>query len=563
MPTISFQPQLREFRDVLATDFYTIPRFQRPYSWTPENLEDFLQDVIRDNDEGYFIGPMVTFKAGKRVSAVVDGQQRMTTITILMCALRDQFLSIEEDQLADAVTRYIERADDDSIAHFVLRSEGAGDYLKSQIQARPPRKVVTAQNDEQRALRKAYDEITASLDDHLSGLSDQPKPGEKVSPISKELRRVRDKVLSLQTIWIQLDNEDDAYVIFETLNSRGKDLEVVDLLKNLLLSGIKAENGDLDTARIAWTNMRETLSAASNANPNKFILHWWLSKGEYTAERKLYRLLKKELPAESGKSLMLELESFASTYAKIADPGSASWLHHETRLKSSLNALELFNVRQPRPFLLATLRSYESKVIPFKTASRVVRAIESFHYISTAVVGVSSTGGVSMMYAAHARELSAAKDSAAASLVCDTLISKLRASVSARDVFISEFGRQLRHSEKQATGKKLVQYTLQQLHSAAKPHSPLDVAKCNIEHLHPQSSGDDWAAQIGNLFLISDVLNSSLGALPFAKKREVLRAVKDQYDIADILDLEKWTEVESAARAQRLAEFAYDKVWKF
>ena len=92
MPSISFQPTLRDLKDVLKADFYEIPRFQRPYSWTAENLEDFLRDVVDDNDDGYFIGPMVAYKTGKDKSAIVDGQQRITTVTLTLCGLRDLFL---------------------------------------------------------------------------------------------------------------------------------------------------------------------------------------------------------------------------------------------------------------------------------------------------------------------------------------------------------------------------------------------------------------------------------------------------------------------------------------
>lgn len=560
MPTITFQPQLREVRDILGSDFYVIPRFQRPYSWTSENLEDFLQDVIGDNDEGYFIGPMVAYKVGKRVAAIVDGQQRVTTISILMCVLRDLFLEIGEHKLATAITRYIERDDDDSVDHFVLRAEAAGEFLKSQIQVKPPRTEVRPGNDEQRALRKAYDEISSSLRERIAGL-DTERSADEESPATKELRLVRDRVLSLQTIWIQLDSEDDAYIIFETLNSRGKDLEVVDLLKNHLLSKLKPENGDLDSARLGWTKMRETLFEAGNANPNKFILHWWLSKGDYTAERKLYKLLKKRLDQKRGRQTIAELQRDSATYARIASPGTVKWKHHEGELRDALAGIDLFGVRQPRPFLLAAMRSYRDGTIKYATCRKVVSSVESFHYVTTAIVGVSSTGGISQMYAKYARDLTAASDSASAALVCDQLVKKLRGNLSTRDVFLPEFERQLKFSEDEPNAKRLVQYTLRRLHAKSNPSHPLDLEKCNIEHLHPQSSADSWAGNIGNLFLLSADLNSKLGHSPFAAKKAVLAEQSGNYDLQDVLSADTWDERHVHERAQRLAKYAYDSVW--
>ena len=70
---------------LFTSDFLKIPEFQRPYSWDDDNLEDFWNDVVQNADEEYFIGSMVLFKSGRQEFGVVDGQQRLTTITILLC----------------------------------------------------------------------------------------------------------------------------------------------------------------------------------------------------------------------------------------------------------------------------------------------------------------------------------------------------------------------------------------------------------------------------------------------------------------------------------------------
>src|SRR5262245_45067879 len=113
MPTISFQPVLKDIKEVLASEFLAIPRFQRPYSWTSENLQDFWRDVVEDNDSGYFIGPAVGYAAGDNRCGIVDGQQRITSITLALRAIR---VLLDENQatgLADAVHRYLERRDDE------------------------------------------------------------------------------------------------------------------------------------------------------------------------------------------------------------------------------------------------------------------------------------------------------------------------------------------------------------------------------------------------------------------------------------------------------------------
>lgn len=562
MPTINFQPTLREIREILKSDYYMIPRFQRPYSWTTENLDEFWNDILRDNSEGYFIGPMVCFSAARGLYGIVDGQQRITTLTLSICALRDTFIELAENDLADGITQYIERKDDDSKAHYVLASEAAGHFLKSQFQARPPRSPQEPANDEQRALRRAYEDIRRWLSEEIRSKSREVSDGE-VSEAVAHLKAIRDRILALQAIWIQLDEEDDAYVIFETLNSRGKDLETVDLLKNLLLGSIRQENGDLDTARLRWNTMRDTLSVqGANANANKFLLHWWLARSEYTAERKLFRLIKKRFDRRDASGILADLQSKATIYARIANPEGWACQSHETPARQSLQALNLFNVRQPRPFLLALLSAYESGQVKFRTVRNSLAAIENYHYISTAIVGVSSTGGISQMYASHARELSAATSSATASLAIDGLIEKLKDRVSSRDSFIAGFKENLYFSERETGQKRLVQYTLKRLHDGAMTGVPTDHARCNIEHIAPQSEAEPWIAGIGNLIWLDSRLNQRLGTAPFLRKKEILAEYSSILDIADILAAEDWGKPEIESRARRLAEFGYDLVWR-
>ena len=563
MASISFQPVLKDIKEILKSDFYTIPRFQRPYSWTSENLDDFWQDVVLDNTEGYFIGPMVAYSESGDIFGIVDGQQRITSVTLALCVLRDIFQEMQAVRYSSGLQKYIEREDDDSRLHYVLRSEAAGHYLRSQIQAPKPRTPQEPKNDEERALKKAYDDISIWLRNIVDGLSTSHADESELSEAAVKLREIRDKILSLQVIWIQLDSEDDAYIIFETLNSRGKDLEVVDLLKNLMLNSIRAENGDLDSARVRWAEMREVLSTKGNGtNPNKFILHWWLSKNEYTAERKLFRLIKKQAKKSEAPRTLVSLRSDAELYARISSPEKWDCKGFETEARDSLAGILMFGVRQPRPLLLALLRAYSDGAIKFGRVRKTLRAIEAYHYISTAVVGVSSTGGVSMMYASHAREISIATNAAAIHATIDALLKKLAAKVSSRETFVSEFGKAIYYSQERPEAKRLVQYTLKALHDEAVKGVAFDHDKCNIEHIGLQSDPKPWTAEVGNLLWVDSDLNRELGAKPFAQKQAILKTRSTTYDISDVLDAKDWGEAEVNARTLRLAELAYDKVWR-
>ena len=89
---------------ILARSFFRIPRFQRPYSWGEVEVGEWLRDTANANGD-YFIGSMVCYTDGD-ILQVVDGQQRLTTVTLFMAALRDQLLEIGEENLAQRCSEF-------------------------------------------------------------------------------------------------------------------------------------------------------------------------------------------------------------------------------------------------------------------------------------------------------------------------------------------------------------------------------------------------------------------------------------------------------------------------
>ena len=103
-------------------NFYIIPRFQRPYSWQQEEVEDFLNDILTNGKE-YFIGSMVTFSFDGDKKGIVDGQQRLTTITLILVAIRELAKSINETDIAIGTNQYIERINDFNKTTSVINTE--------------------------------------------------------------------------------------------------------------------------------------------------------------------------------------------------------------------------------------------------------------------------------------------------------------------------------------------------------------------------------------------------------------------------------------------------------
>src|SRR5207302_9655834 len=116
----------------------------------------------------------------------------------------------------------------------------------------------------------------------------------KKARIQEDLIRIRDKVLNLKLIFMALENDEDAYVIFETLNTRGKDLTLSDLVKSHLARLLKPTNSGVDLAKDKWNKMHNTFEASqADISVSTFVHHFWLSRFEYITEKKLFKALRK------------------------------------------------------------------------------------------------------------------------------------------------------------------------------------------------------------------------------------------------------------------------------
>lgn len=144
----------QEIRNLLSSGYYRIPRFQRPFSWTRENIQEFWDDVVRDNPTDYFIGSMVVFKEGSQRYEVVDGQQRLTTIIVLLAVLRDALQEFEFTDLAQGIQGLIERRNIDNQPEFILSTETSYPFFQDHILKFGKREVFVQEMKEEENLRR-------------------------------------------------------------------------------------------------------------------------------------------------------------------------------------------------------------------------------------------------------------------------------------------------------------------------------------------------------------------------------------------------------------------------
>lgn len=560
----------QDIRTMLASGYYRIPRFQRPYSWDRENIQEFWDDIVRDNPSEYFIGSMVVYKDGKQRYGIVDGQQRLTTITILLAVLRDTLAEFAFDDLAQGVHGLIEKRNIDNKLEFILSTETSYPFFQDRIQKWGKAVINLEPLNEEQGLQAAHAQLKLLVSGSVKSLVEDPSLSKDKTQelLQQKLVTIRDALLNLKVIFIKLEDEDDAYVIFETLNTRGKDLSLTDLVKTHLAKLIKSKNPSSDEVKIKWRQLVETIEGSSaDLQTDTFIHHFWLSKYDYLPAKTLFKVLKKKITASDAQSFLDTLLQDAGLYRGIHEIAYAKWTKEEKNISEALLALTLFRVQQQTPCVLSLLREYRAtKKLKKKHVEEALASIEKFHFLFTAVTSQRSSGGISGMYAALGRRLFEAKDTQAAVDVIKELKQKLRDRIPSFSEFKALF-QEIIYTDNVTKQKKLVKYMLVTLHQASLSPTAVDYEQMSIEHLAPQSLigtngyDDSSIGQIGNLLLVSPEMNEKLKNKPFKEKRKML--VDSGYSLSsDIKDAKDWNPDAIRVRTDRLAEDAYSKVWK-
>ncbi len=568
---MDIKPTDRTIRDLLDSGFYKIPRFQRPYSWEKTHVEDLWADSITSDEESYFIGSFVVFPERKDSSTymIVDGQQRLTTITILLAAVRNGFDEIGEEELAKGVQSLIETADLENEEHFILQSETGYPYLQECIQKHGPAQLTGDPGSEEQALKQSFELLSTKVSGLLAAVDvDTTIADKKKTTVKKErLTEVRDKLLRLQLITIQLPNEEDAYLIFETLNTRGKDLGIADLFKNHFTRKLRPKTKGVDVAKDKWHKIRATIDeSAADLDINRFFYHSWISGHPYVGIGKVFREARKKITKPKAMAFLDDFVSDAGYYRIVLEPDSHKWKKEERPIAQALRSLNMFRVLQPAPLTLGLIRAYLEKDLTLRQTKQVFVALEKFHAQFTGVTSQRTGGGTARMYAASAQDLADAADKNARAQVLKAFIEKLKARVPSSEEFAANLGELVFLSDN-TRDKPVVRYLLEKLDGHYRTGAAPDYVQMNIEHIAPENprSGKglptEVVGSIGNLLLLPEDLNAKMGNKGFPTKKAAY--VADSVPMDPVLaEAKSWSEKKVAARSEELAEVLHSKILK-
>ena len=537
---MKFTPENKTIKTMFRSyPMMSIPNFQREYSWDKYYYNTFFIDIlegIKQEDKklintDYFIGTMVFSGSEKKDESieVIDGQQRLTVITILLSVLTNKFKNIKEEDLAEATFEYVKTKDDYGRPIPKLKSITSYPYFEAYVQSIEKTDVEPA-TEEEINIKQTYNYFESELEEmKLKGKYNFNKN----TPYKDLLIAIRDQILQMNVISILTEEKDSAYEIFEILNAKGKNLASIDLIKNTIYSKFHADDNAKDKIiENKWEGIKTTLRSR---NPNigfaTFYRHYWISKYRKTTNSKLYDSFKEYIKSnkKSYEEFVEDLSTIAETYMKIVSPNIDDYDNRKEYnwLIQSLKAIEkTFGVTQARIALLALFELKSNDKISSKAFKNAVNYIENFIFAYTGVLK-NQANIYESRFSKLAIKLRESKNkSDTNNILKKYLYQEFGDRYPQKEEFLSGFVR-LRFSKQETPTNTITKYVLNKISSKLN-NSEVYSIDSSIEHIINEDISNDNTLFIGNLICLEIDLNNEASDLAYEEKLEVYK--KSKYD---------------------------------
>lgn len=358
---------------------------------------------------------------------------------------------------------------------------------------------------------------------------------------------------------ITVNDELNAYKVFETLNARGVKLSSTDLLKNYLFSVVHSQGGDEHDLREIEDQWERLVEVIGNESLPDFLRAYWNSKNRFVRHAELFKRVRDRITGKKDVfELIRDVELYAQVYAALPHPEDSLWNNGQSEY---IRYLRMFNVRQLYPLLLAGYQQLVSDDF-----ARLLRSccVISFRYN---VIGNLATNEQERVYNRVAVQLSSGEIQG-----LQQVLGSLKAIYVADDKFKGDFTDKVMRTT-QARNKRIVRYILFEIerHTSGNNYD-FESDTYNIEHIMPESIDQGWdhiddrdheqfLYRLGNMTILNKGVNRDLGNTGFETKREAFS--KSEFKITQRISEENsmWDPDRIAAHQKWLARQA-TAIWR-
>ncbi|PUD44319.1 DUF262 and DUF1524 domain-containing protein [Helicobacter pylori] len=536
---------------------FVIPIYQRVYSWGKEHCEQLWDDIIKtggnDQIEWHFIGSIVFVQDGIYTTnhnelLIIDGQQRLTTITLLFIALRNHLN--DEDELLEKFSRKkIEN-------RYLINSDEKGDKKFKLILSEPDKDTLLSLIDKDR--RKPSEPSSKIMENFKLFEEWIRKNTDKLETIFKGLEKLMVVEISLER------GKDNPQLIFESMNSTGKDLTQTDSIRNYILMGLEPEKQKIFYKKY-WRAMEERFEQSKREDLfNKFVRHYLTIKTRDIPNiNKVYEAFKR-YQQERGietEVLLQDLQKYCEYFYRIVFKKEDN-----KDLNKALSFLVDLEMDVIYPLLLELYSDYSDGVLSEQDFTPIIALIES--YICRRAVCGLGTNSLNKVFPSFTKHIQK-----------DEYFKSLKAHFG----YLTEKQRFPNNDE----FKKLFitidfynfqkrKYFLERLENFD-TEEPVNTQKCSIEHIMPQTLEEEWERDLGENFqAIHDKYLHTIGNLTltgynakysnksFQEKRDMEKGFKQSPLKLNqsLKGLESFGEEEIEKRANELADWAL-KIWTY
>lgn len=353
-----------------------IPIYQRGYAWGADQVDDLwndLMEVMADNQDDHFFGQVVMNESEGKLF-IIDGQQRLTTTVIFLAVIREAFLKLAatDDQISSEAKIRATDLQTDVLGvnnHYHLtQSDAIRDYFDRFIQTSGA--FETAPKTKEQSLKNIHRTFLALQKNVTDELAKLPTTNERLNYLKSLYKRFTQGFF---VITIITQDEAAAFVIFETLNARGRDLNASDLLKNHIF---RTARNNLQDVQAMWDRMMETLNNDSGVT-TRFIRAYWNATEKFVTEKSLYKAIHNNVTTSAEATTFTEeLADLADSFAALTDPKNNIYFEDE-RVTSMLVVLKDMGGKTFYPLVLAMVKNdfNETEILPVlhKIYSFIVR----------------------------------------------------------------------------------------------------------------------------------------------------------------------------------------------